>query len=155
MGIPVGAINKLITSRHRFHAVAKNAKNPEELKGRLTPEQYEVCVNHGTEPPFSGKYAYSSPDGTYRCVCCGEGLFSSEAKFDSGSGWPSFWKPVDEDSIEYISDTSYGMLRVEVNCGSCGAHLGHVFDDGPKPTNQRYCINSVSLEHDEAGQQQQ
>ena len=155
MGIPVGAINKLITSRHRFHAVAKNAKNPEELKGRLTPEQYEVCVNHWTEPPFSGKYAYSSPDGTYRCVCCGEGLFSSEAKFDSGSGWPSFWKPVDEDSIEYISDTSYGMLRVEVNCGSCGAHLGHVFDDGPKPTNQRYCINSVSLEHDEAGQQQQ
>ena len=120
-------------------------KDPKEWKEQLTPEQYDICINKGTEPPFSGKYCDSKAEGTYKCVCCGEPLFNSNTKFDSGSGWPSFWDPVSEEKIEYISDTSLGMVRTEVNCNKCGAHLGHVFDDGPKPSNQRYCINSISL----------
>ena len=123
-------------------------RTPEEWRASLTPEQYEICINHRTEPPFLGRYERLSPDGTYRCVCCGEDLFSSKAKYDSGSGWPSFWKPISESNIEYVGDYSYGMTRTEVNCGRCGSHLGHVFDDGPAPTNQRYCINSVSLVHE-------
>ncbi|MDH3617848.1 MAG: peptide-methionine (R)-S-oxide reductase MsrB [Nitrosopumilus sp.] len=123
----------------------KIVKNPEEWKEQLTPEQYDICINKGTEPPFSGKYCDSKEKGTYNCVCCGEPLFNSNTKFDSGSGWPSFWDPVSDEKIEYISDTSLGMVRTEVNCNKCGAHLGHVFDDGPKPSNLRYCINSVSL----------
>lgn len=120
-------------------------KSSEEWKEVLTPEQYEICINKGTEPPFSGEYCHTTDKGVYRCVCCGESLFKSDTKFDSGSGWPSFWDPVSEEKIEYISDDSYGMIRTEVNCKKCGAHLGHVFDDGPKPTNLRYCINSISL----------
>ena len=134
--------------------VEKISKSSEEWKKQLSPEQYEVCINHGTEPPFSGKYNQSKLEGSFKCVCCGEELFSSEAKFDSGSGWPSFWKPISEDKIEEISDTSYGMARTEVNCNKCGAHLGHVFDDGPKPTNLRYCINSISLQHENEKNQQ-
>jgi len=123
----------------------KIKKTPEEWKEQLTTEQYEICINKGTEPSFSGKYCDSKENGIYKCVCCGEPLFNSTTKFDSGSGWPSFWDPVAKEKIECISDSSFGMVRTEVNCNKCGAHLGHVFDDGPKPSHQRYCINSVSL----------
>ena len=126
----------------------KIVKTPKEWKDTLTPEQFEVCIKKGTEPPFTGKYYNNKEKGTYKCVCCGETLFKSDTKYDSGSGWPSFWQPLSDEKIEYISDTDYGMVRTEVNCKKCGAHLGHVFDDGPKPTNLRYCINSISLDLD-------
>ena len=126
----------------------KIVKTPKEWKEVLTPEQFEVCINKGTEPPFTGKYYNNKEKGTYKCICCGEPLFKSDTKYDSGSGWPSFWQPLSDEKIEYVSDTDYGMVRTEVNCKKCGAHLGHVFDDGPKPTNQRYCINSISLDLD-------
>jgi peptide-methionine (R)-S-oxide reductase len=140
--------NSLIQTKRGKIMTDKIVKTPKEWKETLTPEQFEVCINKGTEPPFTGKYYNSKEKGTYKCVCCGESLFKSDTKYDSGSGWPSFWQPLSDEKIEYISDTSYGMMRTEVNCKKCGAHLGHVFDDGPKPTNLRYCINSISLELD-------
>lgn len=114
-------------------------------KKDLTPEQYEVCWNRGTEPPFSGKYHDCKDKGIYKCVCCGNSLFTSDTKFDSGTGWPSFWTPLNRGSVKQAMDKSYGMIRTEVMCAKCGAHLGHVFDDGPEPTRLRYCINSLSL----------
>jgi len=126
----------------------KISKTDDEWKKELTPEQYHVCRNKDTERPFTGIYWDCKDEGIYKCSCCGLELFESETKFDSGTGWPSFFKPVNSDNIEYVKDTAYGMLRTEVNCKQCGAHLGHVFDDGPQPSNRRYCINSVSLSLD-------
>jgi len=118
----------------------------EHWKEKLTEEQYHVCREHGTERPFSGKFHASKEAGTYQCVCCGEPLFLSDTKFDSGTGWPSFFAPLDEKAVETETDQSHGMVRTEVHCRKCGSHLGHVFPDGPKPTGLRYCINSVSLD---------
>lgn len=117
----------------------------EKWKEKLTREQYQVCRQKGTEPPFSGAYHDEKTPGTYRCVCCEAELFDSKTKYDSGTGWPSFYAPIQDGRIRYETDSSHGMQRTEVLCAACGAHLGHVFPDGPEPTGQRYCINSVSL----------
>jgi len=129
-------------STRRFKKVLKDNA---ELKKRLSSEEYRVTQEGGTEPAFTGKYWDFHKDGMYKCTCCGSKLFDSETKFDSGSGWPSFYKPISDEIVDEEEDTSFGMVRTEVKCSKCGAHLGHVFEDGPQPTGLRYCINSTAL----------
>jgi peptide-methionine (R)-S-oxide reductase len=117
----------------------------EQWRARLSPEQYEVLRKHATERPFTGEYVDVKDDGTYRCAGCGAELFSSDTKFESGTGWPSFFRALSPEAVEEATDTTHGMVRVEAKCSNCGAHLGHVFPDGPRPTGQRYCMNSASL----------
>jgi len=126
----------------------KKTFDAKELRERLDPTQYDVTQNAGTERAFTGQYWDCHDDGTYSCVVCGEALFTSETKFDSGTGWPSFWQPVSPDAVTEHRDSSHGMVRVEATCATCGAHLGHVFPDGPRPTGSRYCMNSASLSLD-------
>ena len=127
---------------------ARIQKSEHEWREELTPAQYDVLRRKGTEPPFTGRYVYEKRGGTYRCAACGTALFSSETKFDSGTGWPSFTEPADRANVVLHDDHSYGMHRIEVTCAVCGGHLGHVFDDGPGETGERFCINSASLDLD-------
>jgi len=134
---------------------ARVEKPEEEWRKQLSPEQFYVTRKAGTEPAFTGKYYKTKDKGMYACVCCGQPLFSSDTKYESGSGWPSFYQPVGEGAVEELTDSSHGMARTEVRCSSCNAHLGHVFEDGPAPTGLRYCMNSAALDLKPAEKQEQ
>lgn len=136
----------------KAEAIKRVEKSPDEWRKELSPEQYAVTREAGTEAAFSGEYCNNKKEGTYRCVCCGAPLFASETKYESHSGWPSYWEPIEGEAVVEHEDRSHGMVRTEVTCSTCDAHLGHVFPDGPRPTGLRYCINSLSLDFEEGSE---
>jgi peptide-methionine (R)-S-oxide reductase len=138
----------MMAERDREPGVRDLPASETEWRERLTPDQYEVLRNKGTEPAFTGRYAFTKDEGVYRCAGCGAELFDSSTKYDSGTGWPSFWAPISPGAVDHRQDGSFLMRRTEITCARCGGHLGHVFNDGPRPTGERYCMNSCSLELD-------